>query len=143
MRAQTPDFVAVDWHRTIVPAFGSPPYPGAHAVLTAWMERGLPVFVVSRATPAAVQADVQRAGLSLAGSFGCEDKTEVLSALRALHGQGLYLGDTAEDRRAAEEAGIPFWQACLEQQAPLDAGQRCFRSWEQAARLLADHGGEA
>lgn len=143
MSAHAPDFVAVDWNGTIVPFFGLPPYAGALATLAALRARGVPVFIVSRASASVIHADVARVGLAAEGVIGCEDKAPVLSDLRAQHGQGLYLGDTAADAAAAAAAGLPFLQSCMDGQEPLSAEQACFRSWAEAARLLAGDGGKA
>ncbi len=140
MREEAPDFVAVDWNGTVVPFFGFAPYPGALRVLAALRAAGVPVFVVSRASPAVVKADAARAGVAAEEVIGCEDKAPVLSALRAQHGRGIYLGDTAADRQAAEEAGLPFLQACLEGQEPLGPDQACFHSWAEAALSIAGGG---
>jgi phosphoglycolate phosphatase-like HAD superfamily hydrolase len=143
MGAHSPDFVAVDWNGTVVPFFGLPPYAGALATLAALRARGVPVFIVSRASNLVIQADVARVGLAAEAVIGCEDKAPVLSDLRAQHGHGLYLGDTAADARAAAAAGLPFLQACLDGQPPLSAQQACFGSWAEAALLLAGGGGKA
>jgi len=140
MREEAPDFVAVDWNGTVVPFFGLPPYPGARAALAGLRAAGMLVFVVSRARGAVVQADAARAGVAADAVIGCEDKAPVLSDLRAQHGRGVYLGDTAADRLAAAEAGLPFLQACLEEQEPLAPDQACFRDWAEAALLIAGPG---
>lgn len=140
MREAALDFVAVDWNGTVVPFFGLPPYPGALRELAALRAAGVLVFVVSRASPAVVKADAARAGVAAEEVIGCEDKAPVLSALRAQHGRGLYLGDTAADRQAAQEAGVPFLQACLEGQEALAPDQACFRSWPEAALSIAGGG---
>ena len=142
MSEHAPHFVAVDWNGTIVPGFGHPPYSGAVAALAALRARGVLVFIVSRATSSFVQADVTRAGVAAEGVIGCENKAPVLSALRAQHGPGLYLGDTEADRQAAALAGLPFLQADLEGQGPLAADQVCFQTWGEAAKLLAGVGQE-
>lgn len=143
MGEHAPNFVAVDWNGTIVPCFGQAPYPGARAALAGLRAQGILVCVVSRASAAVVQADVARAGVAADEVIGCEEKSPVLSDLRAQHGHGIYLGDTAADRVASMEAGLPFLQAGLEGQEPLAADQVCFRTWEEAARLLAAEAGEA
>lgn len=142
MVEQAPDFVAVDWNGTIVPGFGLRPYPGALAALEALRARGVLLFIVSRAAGSFVRADVARAGVAAEEVIGCSEKAPVLAALRARHGRGLYLGDTDADRAAAAAAGLPFLQAGLDGQEPLAADQACFRSWEEAARLLAAVGGK-
>lgn len=130
-------FVAVDWNGTVVPFFGRPAHRDALATLARLRRAGVPVFVVSRAPQSVIAADVVRAGVAADGVIGCLDKAPVLSDLRAQHGPGLLIGDTAADQQAAAEAGVAFLQARLEGEEPL-AGSDSFTDWgAAAARLLA------
>jgi phosphoglycolate phosphatase-like HAD superfamily hydrolase len=129
-------FLAVDWNGTVVPGFGSAAHRDALATIAEVRARGVPVFVVSRAPQHVVAADVARAGLAADGVIGCLDKAPPLSDLRAQHGAGLLIGDTAADLRAAAEAGVDFLQARLEGEEPLPGGFESFTSWADARRLL-------
>ena len=134
-------FVAVDWNGTVVPFFGRPPHPGALAQIARVRARGVPVFVVSRAPQSVIAAEVARIALEVAGVCGCLDKAPVLSELRAQHGPGILLGDTAADRRAAREAGVAFLQARLEGEERLSEAEDSFTDWAAAGPfLLADEG---
>lgn len=140
MAEGTGGFVAVDWNGTVVPCFGRPAHDGALAALARLRDRGLELHVVSRAPQAVIAADVARLGLDADGVHGCLDKAPVLAELRARLGPGLLLGDTASDRRAAEEAGVGFVQARLEGEAPLPGGVDSFTSWAGLEALLAGPG---
>lgn len=136
MQSALPGFLAVDWNGTVVPFFGMEPHAGARAALAGWRAAGVLIFIVSRAPQAVIAADVARAGIPADGVIGCADKAPVLSALRAQHGAGLLIGDTAADQRAAAEAGLPFLQARLDGEDPLP-GAAGFADWREAPRLLA------
>ncbi|MHC4379987.1 MAG: HAD family hydrolase [Planctomycetota bacterium] len=136
MAWHAPPFLALDWNGTVVPIFGCPAYPQAMEILKQLRSGGLPLFVVSHATQAQIEADVQRTGLEVDGIFGCGDKAPIFSDLHLQHGRGLVLGDHPADGRAAQEAGLPFLQACLEGQMAFPGQTEVFRHWSEVPDLL-------
>ncbi|MFK5955003.1 MAG: hypothetical protein QM477_01005 [Planctomycetota bacterium] len=136
MPTTAPTFLAIDWNGTVVPIFGSPLYSGAREVLEELHKAGLPLFVVSCATQAQIEHDVARTGLQVDGIFGCGDKAPIFSDLRLQHGVGMVLGDHPADRRAAEHAGLPFMQACLDGQMGFPEQREVFRHWREVPTLL-------
>ncbi|MGB0952281.1 MAG: HAD family hydrolase [Planctomycetota bacterium] len=136
MTSQQPAYLALDWNGTVVPVFGCPVYHGAMKVLQDLKQAGMPLFVVSHATQAQIDADVARTGLEVDGIFGCMDKGPVFSDLRMQHGHGLVLGDHPADLRAAQEAGLPFLQAALDGQMAFPGQADVFRHWTEVPTLL-------
>jgi methionine salvage enolase-phosphatase E1 len=131
-----PVFIAIDWNGTVVPFFGAPMYRGAADAVAQWRAAGCLVFIVSHASQKQIADDVARSGLLVDGVFGVDDKGPTFSNLRAQHGSGLVLGDHPSDLRAAQEAGIPLLQACLEGQAPFPGSEARYTDWSEAALLV-------
>lgn len=136
MSAAAPHFVALDWNGTMVPFFGLPLFAGVVAALERLRAASIPLIVVSHATQGQIEAEVHRVGLSFDQVFGCEDKAEILSSLRAQYGPGVLLGDHPSDCRAASEAGIGFLQAALEGQSLQAGADSLFRAWNEVGDLL-------
>ena len=136
MLASSPTFLAIDWNGTVVPIFGCPVYSGAREVLENLKKAGLPLFVVSCATQEQIEKDVERTGIAFDGVFGCGDKGPIFSDLRLQHGLGLVLGDHPSDRRGAESAGLPFFQACLDGQMAFPEQKDVFHHWREVPTLL-------
>ena len=136
MAPNSPAFLALDWNGTVVPIFGCPVYPGACEVLQDLHQAGMPLFVISRATQAQIEADVARTGLEFDGIFGCLEKGPILSDLHLQHGRGLVLGDHPSDFRAAQGADLPFLQACLEGQTTFPHPSEVFHHWSEVPTLL-------
>lgn len=136
MPRTTPDFLALDWNGTVVPFFGRPAFPDALDVLRQFRQEGLSLFVVSHATQQQIADDVERIGFAFDGVIGCYDKAAPLSELRAQHGLGAFVGDHPSDFRAAQEAGVPFIQACLEGQSLIAGCQESIHAWTELPQLL-------
>ena len=131
-----PKFVAVDWNGTVVPAFHYPPYHGAVETLAGWRAQGAVVIVVSAATQSLIEAEVQRVGISADEIIGCQEKSSIFSELRSRYGHGVVVGDQPADLRAAQDAGLPFIQACLEGQNLLQGSEAGFAQWVEAHILV-------
>jgi phosphoglycolate phosphatase-like HAD superfamily hydrolase len=131
-----PAFVAVDWNGTVVPIFGQTAYLDAVSTLTAWRQAGCLLVVVSCAGQEIIEADVARVGLVADSICGVFDKEPILLELRMRHGAGLYIGDHPADARAAEEAGLPFYQACMNGQPSISGREAGFNEWREAPLLL-------
>ncbi len=131
-----PAFLAVDWNGTVVPCFGRPPYPGALEALARFRDRGGTVIVVSFASQVLIEAEVARVGLGVEEIIGCTDKAEAFSLLHSRLGTGWVLGDQPADLRAARNAALPFFQACLEGQTMFDGVAGTFQSWPEVETLL-------
>jgi phosphoglycolate phosphatase-like HAD superfamily hydrolase len=130
-------FVALDWNGTVVPFFGLPPFTGALEQVRRLRRAGLPVFVVSCAEQATIEADVARVGVTVDGVYGCTDKAPVFSRLRLQHGApGVVLGDHPADLRAAQAADLGFYQARLDSQANFAGAEGAFERWDEVATLL-------
>lgn len=138
MNARMPRFVAVDWNGTVVPWFGQPPYAEALATLQDLREAGVYVVVVSHATPQQIQADVARVGLEVDEVHGVGAKTPTLVHLADRYGDGVMIGDSPQDARAAQAAGLPFVQACFEGMSFLGGGLGALRDWAELPLLLAN-----
>jgi beta-phosphoglucomutase-like phosphatase (HAD superfamily) len=131
-----PRFVAVDWNGTVVPFFCEPAYPGALETLARWRREGVLVAVVSHAHPATIEADVARTGLEADEVHGVEEKAPAFLELRLRHGHGVVIGDHPADLRAADAAGLPFYQACLEGQRGMEGRVAAFSDWQELDLLL-------
>ncbi len=130
-------FIALDWNGTVVPFFGLPAFRGALAQVADIRASGIPVFVVSSAEQATIEADVARVGLEVDGIYGCSDKAPVFSRLRAQHGgPATVLGDHPSDHRAAVSAGLGFLQARLEGQLAFAGAEQGFEDWAEVLSLL-------
>lgn len=130
-------FIALDWNGTVVPFFGLPAFPGALEQVAELRASGIPIFVVSCAHQATIEAEVARVGLEVDGVYGCGDKAPVFSRLRAQHGgPAIVLGDHPSDCRAAVAAGLDFLQARLEEQPAFDGAVRGFEDWTEVPSLL-------
>ncbi|KAA3608308.1 MAG: HAD family hydrolase [Planctomycetota bacterium] len=136
MWPQPVDFLAVDWNGTVVPFFGQDPYHQALATLRQWRASGTGLFIVSAAPQKVIEADVERVGLEVDGTIGCSTKGPTFRRLCQSHGRGLVVGDHPTDLRAALEAGMPFYQACLEGQHAIAGRSGSFQSWAEAALLV-------
>ena len=137
MDARLPRFVAVDWNGTVVPWFGQAPYPEALATLNALRDTGVYVVVVSHATPQQIQADVARVGFEADEVHGVGAKTPTLVQLADRYGDGVMVGDSPQDARAAHAADLPFVQACFEGMSFLGGGLGQLSHWSELPLLLA------
>ncbi len=131
-----PDFIAVDWNGSVVPVFGEAPYSQALETLNKWRESGVFLVVVSCAEQAHIEAEVARIGLRADEIFGVHEKESTLLELRMRMGAGVYIGDHPSDARAAEVAGLPFFQACCDGQAAIAGREAGFNDWSEASLLL-------
>ncbi|MCH2100779.1 MAG: HAD family hydrolase [Planctomycetes bacterium] len=138
MDVRLPRFVAVDWNGTVVPWFGQPPYPEALTMLEALREAGVYLVVVSHATPQQIQADVARVGLVADEVHGVGAKASMLVQLADRYGDGVMVGDSPQDARAAQAAGLPFIQACFEGMSFLGRGLGPLRDWSELPLLLTN-----
>ncbi|MAW61656.1 MAG: hypothetical protein CMJ94_12615 [Planctomycetes bacterium] len=137
MPARLPRFLAVDWNGTVVPWFGESPYPGAIETLHALRAQGVYVVIVSHATPQQIQCDVARVGCEADEVHGVGAKTPTLVQLADRYGDGVMVGDSPQDARAAQAAGLPFIQVCFEGMSFLGGGLGPLRDWAELDLLLA------
>lgn len=122
-------FLAVDWNGTVVPFFGLDPYPAALEALSELRADGMAIHVVSHATQTTITRDVKRVGLVVDGIWGVRHKDDVCRQLAEQLGRGAVLGDHPADQRAAQAAGLDFYQALLEGQPLFPDIDGSFNSW--------------
>lgn len=137
MTAGLPRFLAVDWNGTVVPWFGEAAYPDALAVLAALRAEGVRIVVVSHATPREIADDVARVGFKADEVHGVGAKAPTLIRLADLWGDGVMIGDSPQDARAATAASLPFIQACFGRAPGFSAGFARLEAWLELPELLA------
>jgi phosphoglycolate phosphatase-like HAD superfamily hydrolase len=143
MTAGLPRFLAVDWNGTVVPWFGESAYPDALEVLATLRAQGVRIAVVSHATPREIADDVARVGLKADEVHGVGAKAPTLIRLADLWGDGVMLGDSPQDARAASAAGLPFMQASFGRPPGFSAGFARLEAWQELPLLLSARGGAA
>jgi phosphoglycolate phosphatase-like HAD superfamily hydrolase len=143
MTAGLPRFLAVDWNGTVVPWFGDTAYPDALSVLRELRAQGVRIAVVSHATPHEIADDVARVGLEADEVHGVEAKGPILIRLAELWGDGVMIGDSPQDSRAAVAAALPFIQASFGRPPSFSAGYCRLEAWLDLPILLAARGGAA
>jgi len=143
MTAGLPRFLAVDWNGTVVPWFGEAAYPDALAVLHELRAQGVHIAVVSHATPREISDDVARVGLEADEVLGVGAKAPSLIRLADLWGDGVMIGDSPQDSRAAIAAALPFIQASFGHSSGFSAGFARLEAWRELPTLLAARGGAA
>lgn len=136
MTAGLPRFLAVDWNGTVVPWFGEAAYPDALAVLAELRAQGVRLAIVSHATPREITDDVARVGLEADEVYGVGAKAPALIRLAELWGDGVMIGDSPQDARAASTAGLPFIQASFGRPTGFSAGFARLGAWQELPLLL-------
>jgi phosphoglycolate phosphatase-like HAD superfamily hydrolase len=143
MTAGLPRFLAVDWNGTVVPWFGEAAYPDALSVLAELRRQGVRIAVVSHATPREICDDVARVGLEADEVHGVGAKASTLIQLANLWGDGVMIGDSPQDSRAAIAAGLPFIQASFGCPVGFLAGFARLEAWKELPILLPARSGAA
>ena len=141
MMGGLPGFLALDWNGTVVPWFGQPPFEGALEFVRELQAAGVHICVVSHAEPSQIEADVSRVGLKADEVCGTGNKGGEFDRLQRSRGNGLAIGDTAMDLRAALGAGMPFLQARLEGQPMMEMAHGCINDWAEAPIILRSMAG--
>lgn len=143
MTAGLPRFLAVDWNGTVVPWFGEAAYPDALAVLAELRAQGVYLAIVSHATPREIADDVARVGCEADAVHGVGAKAPTLIRLADQWGDGVMIGDSPQDSRAASAASLPFIQASFGRPTGFSAGFARLEAWRELPTLLALRGGTA